>query len=393
MKLSKINSHFGVKRSLAIGVLLAGLGIFPSAAEIIVETTTWSKYDNNIPGVSDTTSTNGRIGLGIAGKGDDVGLFTPAVIGGPTNQMWYTATDGGYYRIYYATSPDGLTWTKYDNTTPTDSDTVSTNGRIPRGTAGKGDDTYAAYATVIKDGTTYKMWYSGYQDATTARIYYATSPDGLTWTKYSNSIPTNTDTTSTDGRIGLGSPGNGDTVDVFYPTVIKDGAVYKMWYTGYNGTNNRIYYATSPDGLTWTKYNNAIPTNSNTTSTDGRIPLGTAGKGDQTSAYIPVVIKVGNTYKMWYGGYDGANARIYYATSPDGLTWTKHNNTTPADSNTTSTDGRVPRGTLGDLTHSLAPAVIRVGNTYKMWYGGYSGAWRIYHAVANPPASTIISAW
>jgi hypothetical protein len=50
-----------------------------------------------------------------------------------------------------------------------------------------------------------------------------------------------------------------------------------MWYTGEDGSNWRIYYATSGDGLTWTKYDNNIPSNSDTTSTNGRIPLGTSG--------------------------------------------------------------------------------------------------------------------
>ncbi|MBI2437348.1 MAG: hypothetical protein HYV36_00835 [Lentisphaerae bacterium] len=94
--------------------------------------------------------------------------------------------------------------------------------------------------------------------------------------------------------------------------MIKDGATYKMWYTGSDGTNARIYYATSSDGLTWTKYNNAIPTNSNTNSTDGRIPLGTAGKGDVSHAGYPSVIKVGYTYYMWYSG-NATVWRIYHA--------------------------------------------------------------------------------
>ena len=40
-------------------------------------------------------------------------------------------------------------------------------------------------------------------------------------------------------------------------TVIKDGAIYKMWYYGCNTdyTICSIGYATSPDGLAWTQGN------------------------------------------------------------------------------------------------------------------------------------------
>ena len=73
-----------------------------------------------------------------------------------------------------------------------------------------------------------------------------------------------------------------------------------MWYAGNDASlyNWRIYYATSSDGLTWTKYNNNIPANSNTTSTDGRIPLGTDGTGDDYYTLPAKVIKDGDIYKM-----------------------------------------------------------------------------------------------
>ncbi|MBI2438413.1 MAG: hypothetical protein HYV36_06335 [Lentisphaerae bacterium] len=380
---------------LIASMAAAGFWIPRSAAAIDLETTVWTKYNNVIPTNSDTTSTNGRIPLGTAGKGDSGNVYTPAVIkDGATYKMWYSGYDGTNLRIYYATSPDGLTWTKYTNAVPANSDTTSTDGRIPLGTSGKGDEYHAYAPTVIKDGATYKMWYSGLPAVGAWRIYYATSSNGLTWAKYNNVVPANSDTTSTDGRIPLGTAGKGDSGYVYTTAVIKDGATYKMWYSGNDGTNLRIYYATSSNGLNWTKYTNAVPANSDTTSTDGRIPLGTAGKGDQTHAYAPTLIKDGATYKMWYSGQDGANYRIYYATSPDGLTWTKYNNTTSSASDAVSTDGRIPLGTSGkgDATGALVPTVIKEGNTYKMWYGGYDGTnFRIYHVRNVPPSGTFIT--
>jgi predicted GH43/DUF377 family glycosyl hydrolase len=41
---------------------------------------------------------------------------------------------------------------------------------------------------------------------------------------------------------------------VFVPSVYFDGTVYRMWYTGSDGSRFRIGLATSPDGKHWEKY-------------------------------------------------------------------------------------------------------------------------------------------
>ena len=280
-------------------------------------------------------------------------------------------------------------WIKKNNVAPGTCDSGSPcsygDGRLGLGTSGKGDSVDINNVFVIKDGSTYKMWYNA-TDGTSWRIYYATSPDGLTWTKYDNTIPANSDTTSTNGRIPLGTSGKGDSSNISHPTVIKDGSTYKMWYNAANGANNRIYYATSPDGLTWTKYDNTTPTASDTTSTNGRIPVGTSGKGDSNNVNSASVVKDGSTYKMWYGGWDGTNGRIFYATSPDGLTWTKYDNTIPATSDTISTNGRMSIGTSGrGDTGGLEPStVIKDGSIYKMFYSAYAGSnWRNFYASSS----------
>jgi len=344
-----------------------------------------SKYNNIAPVNSDGSSTDGRVPLGTGGKGDAGRAARPYVIkDGSTYKMWYGGYDGSAaWRAFYATSTDGgLTWTKYDNTIPPASDTTFTNGRLPLGTSGKGDDAHAFNPAIIKDGSTYKMWYTGH-DGSNMRVYHATSTDGLTWTKYDNTIPDPSDGSSTNGRVPLGTAGKGDAAGAYHPVVIKDGSTYKMWYCGSDGTYARTYYATSPDGLVWTKYNNAIPTDSDTSSSDGRIPRGTNGTGDDYHAYCPTVIKDGSTYKMWYTGYDGSTSRVYYATSPDGLVWTKYDNTVPTASDTTSTNGRIPRGTSGkgDDFGVDQTGAIKDGSTYKIWYSGHDGSvYRIYYA-------------
>jgi hypothetical protein len=63
------------------------------------------------------------------------------------------------------------------------------------------------------------------------------------------------------------------------------------------------------------KYNNTVPSNSDTSSTNGRIPLGTGGKGDEHHTQFSSVIKDGDSYKIWYTGSDGSTDRIYYVYS------------------------------------------------------------------------------
>src|SRR3989338_4532740 len=168
------------------------------------------------------------------------------------------------------------------------------------------------------------------------------------WQKKDNTVPSASDTTSTNGRIPLGTAGKGDSVLINHATVLKDGSTYKMWYIGGNGSIQLTYYATSPDGLTWTKYDNTVATACDTVCEgNGKIGFGSSGRGDVTRTLPKGIIKDGSTYKMWYAGNDGTNYRVYYATSPDGLTWTKYDNTVPSASDTTSTNGRIPLSTTG----------------------------------------------
>ncbi len=75
--------------------------------------------------------------------------------------------------------------------------------------------------------------------------------------------------------IGLNSPSSAQTVCTKYPQnpimikcpsdswedegvvmpiVIHDGGLYKMWYAGLDGTHWNIGYATSANGIDWTRY-------------------------------------------------------------------------------------------------------------------------------------------
>ena len=109
----------------------------------------------------------------------------------------------------------------------------------------------------------------------------------------------------------IGAEGTYDTVHAYTPFVIKDGDAYKMWYSSSDGSNLRILYATSSNGITWSNHQMVVDT-------------GSVGTYSNVHAHAPFVIKDGDIYKMWYAGYDSTTWRILHATSSDGITWSDH---------------------------------------------------------------------
>jgi len=244
--------------------------------------------------------------------------------------MWYTGSGGTNYRIGYANSYDGITWTKHPS-----------NPVVDIGPFGTWDDYHTYSPTVLYDGTTYHMWYSGY-DGAIWKIGYATSSDGIAWTK-SGANPV----------LDLGAPGAWDDSRVYAPTVLYDGTTYHMWYSGYDGSYYRIGYATSPNGIAWTK-SGANPV----------LDVGAGGTWDDNRIFAPSVLYKGKTYHMCYTGYDGFTYKIGYATSPNEIAWVKSVANPVLDLG--------PPGSWEDL-HVHSPTVLYDGETYRMWYSGEDG--------------------
>ena len=167
--------------------------------------------------------------------------------------------------------------------------------------------------SVVKAGTAYRMWYSGAaEDGAAPAIFEAVSTDGLSWTRARSGLPVLTGTSGTFDEHGVSAP-----------HVIHDpanaAAPYRMWYAGQGAVYGAIGYATSPDGITWTKRDDL----STAASADPVLMHGQAGSADSFSAGDPTVLKDGATWKLWYTGDDSSKKRIAYATSPDGISWTK----------------------------------------------------------------------
>jgi len=102
------------------------------------------------------------------------------------------------------------------------------------------------------------------------------------------------------------------------PSVLKEGDSYRMWFTGGNfkGLNHvRVYHAKSKDGKEWEIETTPI------------VREGPSGSWDDERTETPSVIKVGNTYHMYYTGFKTgdpvARFNIGHATSKDGLKWEK----------------------------------------------------------------------
>ncbi len=107
-----------------------------------------------------------------------------------------------------------------------------------------------------------------------------------------------------------------DPISLSYPCVIEDDGLYKMWYgstiswTSENGEMiHVIKYATSKDGINWTKHGLAVP-----------YEIGVAQAFSR-----PSVLKDNKGYHMWfsYRSGNGTKYRIGYAYSNNGLNWVR----------------------------------------------------------------------
>lgn len=251
----------------------------------------------------------------------------------------FVIRDGAGYRMYYSasggpecndsawsqwmtgmvTSTDSFTWARRtDLCEPVLYACKFMEGDLldPDEIASVFDSIFVIGPCVIKDGSTYKMWYTGWAGETQPiggglenrinfRIGYATSADGSEWTKFQGSA-------GAGSVLGLGQAGGLDSKGVGQPYVIKDGATYRMWYEGFDGTTWRIFYTTSPDGTNWTKHGVALEP-------------GASGSPDALGVRNPVVIFRNGSYELWYQGRSASapNYHVMRATSPDGLTWSR----------------------------------------------------------------------
>jgi sucrose-6-phosphate hydrolase SacC (GH32 family) len=190
-----------------------------------------------------------------------------------------------------AALPTDMSWVKYGS-----------NPVVPKGTCGIAQPSQPAL--LVESTDNYKMYFTTHPGTAGAQIYLATTSDGgLTWSCY-----------STTPVLTKGTSGAWDADRVISPTVVKDGdSDYKMWYAGRSSSAIfAIGYATSTDGISWTKNTNPVFT------------VGAPGEWDSSIVREPSVVNVSGTYHLFYSGTDKwPYFHIGHATSGDGITWSK----------------------------------------------------------------------
>jgi predicted GH43/DUF377 family glycosyl hydrolase len=295
----------------------------------------WTKYEGN-PVFTDSENS----------WDDGFAIGQSVIKNGNTYKMWYSGSHDIFSpkSIGYATSSDGINWTRYSG------------NPVFEGIAGSWDSGSVALPSVMQEGNTLHMWYlGGGGDAGT--IGYATSEDGIHWKRHSSPVfQPKEGTWYADG--------------IFPGPVIKEKGVFKMWFSGAFGgslsqgsltTESETGYATSPDGINWTFYDDPATTAAPYQSSDPVLHHGAPGDWDASSAIEPSVIKTKCGYEMWYIGAvqaEGSHQYIGYAFSEDGIHWTRYAHNPVLQPDAWNTD-------------LVFPSVILEGNKYRMWYGAF----------------------
>lgn len=190
-------------------------------------------------------------------------------------------------KVPHLTSEDGVEWTLEDGGLAIDAAKVAV--------ANPGMDVSTGF--IADDGT----WVLVFETVTTSTpwaVHRATAPgpEGP-WTTVEEAILTPT-------------PGSFDAGGVRWPSVVKVGDRWAMYYAGFDQVqsgNGAIGVAWSDDGVTWEKQ--AEPVLLATERWEGR------------SLDRPRIVAVPDGYVMVYAGRDLNDRGI--ATSADGITWTK----------------------------------------------------------------------
>jgi predicted GH43/DUF377 family glycosyl hydrolase len=228
---------------------------------------------------------------------------------------------------------------------PTVRGSNAVQGRVVINIGGGGAwDGYSVFKPfVLYNGSSYMMWYSGESVYVIDYIGFAKSTDGVTWSRYSQ-----------NPVLNVGDVGTWDHGRVNDAWVIHENGIYKMWYTGvlYMAftkliVEEQIGYATSPDGLNWTKYaGNPV------------LRYGPTGSLNDKWVFRPVVLSTGSSYTMYYGSLSQTDTYgIGMATSKDGISWTK---LSPLTIPSSGWDTYAP--SIGSIT--------KIENTLVMAYAG-----------------------
>lgn len=193
---------------------------------------------------------------------------------------------------------------------------------------------------VVRHAGLYHMWYTG-QSGRGSRIGYATSADGKTFRRMSD-------------RPVLAPEAAWERADLMCPHVLWDEQLkcYRMWYSaGERNEPDAIGYATSFDGLRWTRW----------VSNPIFRPDPQYG-WEKHKVTACQVVRQGDWHVMFYIGFrDEPHAQIGIARSRDGITdWQRH----PANPILR------PGANKWDHDACYKPYAILDGTRWLLWYNG-----------------------
>ncbi|GJH20541.1 hypothetical protein CBA19CS22_28385 [Caballeronia novacaledonica] len=231
---------------------------------------------------------------GDAGTWDNGDVLNPSVIGFQGKLInYYSGWDGKVWRTGYATTTDnGMTWVK--NPAPVLDLAQWTKSYIA-----------ANGANIVIDGKMY-LYFQGKTSNGNQLTGLATSVDGISFDMLPEPV------------LALGAPGTYDDLHAADPYVIKIGDEYWMYYSActhdYKFSMGR---ATSKDGIHWTK--DVAPV----------FRAGEPGSFDDIGDAEPSIIVQSGVYFMIMTSNKDEKRSLGWATSIDGVNWTKRGNLVP----------------------------------------------------------------
>lgn len=269
----------------------------------------WTKFAENpvLPGVAGTWE---------AWTADPTVLYCDGIY-----HMWYTGAGQTPWKIFYASSRDGLHWAK---------------------AGGVNEDGHRA--TVVFHGGVYHMYLTSGKVGSDIHLQVSAKPEGPF---REQGVVLSADAPWEEGALWC--------PDVLYDRQEK---IWKMWYSA--GTvqagagwpePKAIGYATSADGRAWTKHQgNPI-----------LAPLNDASWMGHSVCTLAVVKREGRYFGFSNSvGADG-HSRIGMAESADGIHWDLGPDSLILD---------LGRPGQFDAAHLFAPAAVYGDNGWMLWYNG-----------------------
>lgn len=261
------------------------------------------------------------------GAWDGDTIMLPSVAPHDDGYLMLYGGRGEEYEIGAATSPDGLEWTR-----------TSAAPVMGAGFANDwGQDAINAPSLLQQDGD-YLAWFHASTDEAIA-IGLAHSADGLTW-ELSSDTPV----------LEAGTGDDWDSGSIGHPSVLHRDGAYEMWYAS---ASHQIGHAVSADGIAWHKYclNPVF------------VPLLQLDTWESGAAKSPEVVRLDDTYHLFYSAGGQGNWQVGHAASSDGLRWAR------------STDTPVlPAGDSGDWDEAgtINAFAMEEDGDLALWYSGIS---------------------